>query len=108
MCQLYFPSRPCPYDVNIHDNNSHSVSARERHQHFVEILLKHNARLGDVPKAPIVIEDDAWIGFNASVMKGVRIGRGAIVAAGAVVTRDVAPFTVVAGIPAAVIGTSKE
>ena len=96
------------HDVNIHDNNSHSVSARERHQHFVEILLKHNASLGNVPKAAIVIEDDAWIGFNASVMKGVRIGRGAIVAAGAVVTRDVAPFTIVAGIPATVIGSSQE
>ncbi len=96
------------HNVNIHDNDSHARSAHARHLHIVEILLKHNASLGDVPKAAIVIEDDAWIGFNASVMKGVRIGRGAIVAAGAVVTRDVAPFTIVAGIPATVIGSSQE
>ena len=96
------------HDVNIHDANAHSLSARERHQHFIEILVKNNGALGMVPKRPIVIEDDAWIGFNAIVLKGVRIGRGAVVAAGAVVTRDVPPFTVVAGAPAAPIGRSLE
>lgn len=49
---------------------------------------------------PIVIEDYAWIGVNAAVLQGVTIGRGAVVCAGAVVTHDVAPYTVVAGIPA--------
>jgi len=96
------------HNVNVHDNDSHARSAKARHLHIVQILLKQNAALGDVPKAPVVIEDDAWIGFNATIMKGVRVGRGAIVAAGAVVTRDVAPYTVVAGVPAAVIGSSKE
>ncbi len=52
------------------------------------------------PPAPIVIEDDVWIAVRATVLKGVRIGRGAVVAAGAVVTRDVAPYTLVAGVPA--------
>lgn len=52
---------------------------------------------------PIVIEDDAWIGARATVLKGVRVGAGAIVAACAVVTRDVAPRTVVAGNPARVV-----
>ena len=51
-----------------------------------------------------VIEDDAWIGFGAIVMAGVRIGRGAIVGAGAVVTKDVLPFEIRAGIPAKKIG----
>ena len=46
------------------------------------------------------IEDCAWICFKASILKGVTIGRGAIVAAGAVVTKDVAPYTMVAGNPA--------
>ena len=50
--------------------------------------------------APTVLEDDVWIGANAVVLAGVRIGRGAIVAAGAVVTHDVAPYAVVAGVPA--------
>jgi len=48
----------------------------------------------------IVIEDDVWLGANVVVVDGVRIGRGAVVAAGAVVTKDVAPYTVVAGVPA--------
>ena len=50
--------------------------------------------------APVVIEDDVWIGFNATVLKGVRIGKGAVVYPGAVVTRDVPPGTAVAGNPA--------
>lgn len=53
--------------------------------------------------APIVIEDNAWVGARAIVLKGVRIGQGAVVAAGAVVTRDVPPRTLVAGVPARVV-----
>ena len=53
--------------------------------------------------APIVIEDDAWIGTRAMILKGVRIGRGAVVAAGAIVTSDVAPRTLVAGPTARVV-----
>ena len=49
---------------------------------------------------PIVIEDDVWLGAGAIVLPGVTIGRGAVVAAGAVVTKSVEPFTVVAGVPA--------
>lgn len=52
---------------------------------------------------PVIIEDEVWIGANAVVLPGVRIGRGAVVAAGAVVTKDVAPFTIVGGIPAKLI-----
>ncbi len=47
-----------------------------------------------------VLEDDVWIGHSALIMRGVRVGRGAIVAARAVVTKDVPPYSVVAGIPA--------
>lgn len=56
------------------------------------------------PGVPIVIEDDAWIGAKASVLKGVRIGRAAIVGVGAVVTRHVEPYAIVAGSPAKPIG----
>lgn len=52
---------------------------------------------------PIIIEHDVWIGTGAIVMDGVRIGNGAIIAAGAVVTKDVAPFAIVGGIPAKII-----
>jgi acetyltransferase-like isoleucine patch superfamily enzyme len=58
-----------------------------------------------VKTAPVVIEDDVWLGTNAVVLPGVRVGRGAIVGAGAVVTADVAPFTVVAGVPARPVRT---
>lgn len=49
---------------------------------------------------PIVIGDNAWIGSNAVILQGVTVGEWAVVAAGAVVTKDVEPFTVVGGIPA--------
>lgn len=52
---------------------------------------------------PVIIEDDVWIGAKASVLRGVRVGRGAIIGTGAVVTRDVEPFSIVAGVPARVV-----
>ena len=55
--------------------------------------------------APIHIENKVWIGLNATILPGVTIGEGAIVAAGAVVSADVAPRTVVGGVPAKVIKT---
>ncbi|MDJ1501457.1 acyltransferase [Xanthocytophaga agilis] len=51
-------------------------------------------------KAPIIIEDDVWIATRAIILKGVTIGRGSVIAAGAVVSKDVEPYTVVAGVPA--------
>jgi maltose O-acetyltransferase len=57
------------------------------------------------PPAPIVIEDDVWLAVRCTVLKGVRIGRGAVVAAGAVVVSDVAPWTLVAGVPARPVKT---
>lgn len=54
-------------------------------------------------KGPVVIEDNVWIGGNACIMPGVRIGKGSIVGAGSVVTKDVPPYSVVAGNPARII-----
>jgi galactoside O-acetyltransferase len=48
----------------------------------------------------IIIEDDVWLGANVVVVGGVRIGRGAVIAAGAVVTRDVEPMAIMGGVPA--------
>lgn len=56
----------------------------------------------------VIIEDYAWICSRAIVLPGVRIGKGAVIASGAVVTRDVAPFSVMGGIPAVRIGDRKE
>ncbi len=96
------------HDVNIHDTNSHSLSAKRRHDHFLVIFAgAPSSVLDDVVSKPILIEDDGWIGFGATILKGVTIGRGAIVSACSVVTRDVAPYTIVAGNPARPIGTSQ-
>lgn len=54
--------------------------------------------------APVMIEDFAWLSCRTVVLPGVRVGQGAIVAAGAVVTKDVEPYAIVAGIPARKIG----
>lgn len=56
-------------------------------------------------EAPVRIGDYAWISFRTTLLPGVTVGEGAVVAAGAVVTKDVPPYTVVAGIPAKIIGT---
>jgi acetyltransferase-like isoleucine patch superfamily enzyme len=53
--------------------------------------------------APIKIGDHVWIGLNATILKGVTIGNGAVIAAGSFVNRDVPPATLVAGVPAKVV-----
>lgn len=71
--------------VTIRDSDNHSINGNT------------------VISAPIVIEDHVWIGLNATILKGVRIGSGAVVAAGAVVTSDVPSNTLVGGVPGRVI-----
>lgn len=56
-----------------------------------------------VSKGDIVVDDDVWIGYGAIILSGVHIGQGAVVAAGAVVTKDVPPYAIVGGTPAKVI-----
>ena len=71
----------------------------------------HNFDRTDIPMqqqgmgefVPIVIEDDVWIGARAIILQGVRIGKGAIIGAGSVVTKDVPPYAIVAGNPARVV-----
>jgi maltose O-acetyltransferase len=62
--------------------------------------LEPERRLERPPSRPIVVEDNVWIGARVFVMPGVRIGRDSAVGAGSVVTRDVPPRTLVAGVPA--------
>ncbi len=59
-------------------------------------------------KKPVVIEDDVWLGANVFVMPGVRIGKGAIVSAGTVVSKSVPPYSIVTGNPGRVIGWRKQ
>lgn len=54
-------------------------------------------------KYSVLVEDDVWIGSHAKILEGVKVGTGAIVAAGALVTKDVAPYSIVGGVPAKII-----
>lgn len=74
------------------------------------LTLKHNYHRKDIPMkeqgftdSEVVIEDDVWIGFGVIVLPGVRLGKGSIVGAGSVVTKDVDPYTIVGGVPATFI-----
>lgn len=58
----------------------------------------------DVRSDTVIVEDDVWIGYGATVLSSVRIGRGAIVAAGSLVKEDIEPYAIVAGVPAKIIG----
>jgi len=75
----------------IFDNDSHNT-------YFAD-----DRRMKPDDVAPVVIEDNVWIGMRSMIMKGVTIGRGAVVAAGSVVTKDVLPLTLVGGNPARLI-----
>jgi acetyltransferase-like isoleucine patch superfamily enzyme len=86
-------------ETYISDNDSHSADWNERrHDHMAR---RRGARdWSVVPRAPVRIADKAWIGRRVTILKGVEIGEGAIVATGSVVTQPVEPWTLVAGVPA--------
>jgi acetyltransferase-like isoleucine patch superfamily enzyme len=80
---------------------AHSCITSVGHRHD---LLHIPMMAQGIEVGPVTIADDVWIGMNCTILPGVTIGRGAIVAAGAVVRNDVAPFTIVGGVPAREIG----
>lgn len=92
----------------IYDHDSHSLDYRERQKDISNQLLDYragrnfitNKNWDVVNSKPIKICDHVWIGMNCIILKGVTIGEGAIVGAGSVVTKDVAPWTIVGGNPA--------
>lgn len=91
------------HNVNIHDNNSHPIDAKLRHEDFVHILNKGLQPINNLNEAEITIGDDVWIGFNSIILKGVKIGKCAIIGAGTIITKDVPDYAVVAGNPARII-----
>ena len=72
--------------------------------HIVDDAGKKTTLSDEFRSAPVIIEHNCWLGVNSVVLKGVTIGHHAIVGANAVVTRDVPPFSTVAGVPARVVG----
>lgn len=91
------------HNVNIFDNLTHPVDPVSRHHHFRTIATTGHPRQMDLGERPVRIDDDAWIAAGATLLRGVTVGKAAIVGAGAVVTHDVPPFAIVAGNPARVI-----
>src|ERR687886_575474 len=93
------------HNVNIHDTNSHSIDKDLRYKHFVALMSNDNLQVNDfdIQSKFIHIEDDVWIGFNSTILKGVTIGRGSIIAACSVVTKSVPSLVIVAGNPARVV-----
>jgi acetyltransferase-like isoleucine patch superfamily enzyme len=90
------------FEVLIFDHDSHALDFAHR-QGDVPRWLRGEKEWTHVQRAPVAIGDKAWIGARAIVLKGVTVGEGAVVGTGSVVTRDVPPWTLVAGNPARVI-----
>lgn len=96
------------HNVNIIDTNSHELDHLIRAERYLSLIKNgHPKDKSSIITGSIVIGNYAWVSFGATVLKGVTIGEGAIVAACAVVTKDVPPFTVVAGNPAKVVKNLK-
>jgi acetyltransferase-like isoleucine patch superfamily enzyme len=95
------------HDCYLMDSNSHPTSPAIRRSTLREFAAtrRNVERPDETASGPIEIESNAWIGFNSIILKGVRIGRGSIVACGSVVTSDVPPFSIAAGNPARVVKT---
>lgn len=92
------------HNVNIFDTDTHPIDDPvARHAQYKAIITTGHPREIEMREAPIVIEDDALICCQSVILRGVHIGRAAVVGAGAVVTHDVPPYTVVAGNPARVV-----
>lgn len=103
------------WDGTVYDHDSHSLDYLDRRKDVDDELSDirngrnfiQNKDWSNVNSKPIKICNDAWIGLNVIILKGVTIGEGAIVGAGSVVTKDVPAWTVVAGNPAKVVKNLK-
>ena len=87
-------------DVIFMLGNEHPLDRISTYPFRTKILTGENEAIS---KGNIVVEDDVWIGQRAIILSGVKIGQGAIIGAGAVVTKDVPPYSICGGVPAKVI-----
>jgi acetyltransferase-like isoleucine patch superfamily enzyme len=99
------PTRSCCASWSCADTDFHPITPAERIADAVACSPLGNGRpRPPVPRRPVIIDDDVWIGPNATILKGVHIGAGAFIEAGALVTRDVPPRARVLGNPAQIMG----
>jgi acetyltransferase-like isoleucine patch superfamily enzyme len=87
------------WNTTIFDHGSHAIAFEQRKNDVANWILGKKVWAG-IPIKPVSIGNKAWIGFGCIILPGVTIGEGAVVGAGSVVTKDVQPWTVVAGNPA--------
>lgn len=95
------------WGVTVVDHNSHALEWEYRKNDVVE-WGQDKKDWTHVAVRPLLIRDKVWIGFGATILKGVEVGEGAVIGAGAVVTKNVEAYTVVAGNPAKVVKRLKE
>ena len=92
------------HGVHILDSATHPIDPMQRREDYESQVLKGITKVSRNTTTGIIeIKDDVWIGFNASIMGNVTIGRNAIIMPGSLVLADVAPNTIVAGCPARAI-----
>ena len=91
------------HNVTILDSLTHPIGAKARHEHFKHIIAEGHPDNIDLGESAVDIGDDVWVGCMSIVLRGVSLGRGAIVGAGSVVTENVPPWTLVAGNPARIV-----
>ena len=90
-----------PVDIGSHVNLAQGITVTALNHNFDDTEKRIDEQ--GVSTKPVTIEDDVWVGANAVILPGVTIGNHCVVAAGAVVTKDVPPHSLVAGVPAKVI-----
>lgn len=90
-----------PVNIGHHVNLAQGITVTALNHNFEDSEKRIDEQ--GVSTTPVVIEDDVWIGANAVILPGVRVGTHSVVAAGAVVTKEVPPHSIVAGIPAKII-----
>ena len=94
-----------PVEIGSHVNLAQGITVTALNHNFDDTQKRIDEQ--GVSTIPVTIEDDVWIGANAVILPGVTVGRHSVVAAGAVVTKDVQPYTLVAGVPAKTIKSLK-
>jgi acetyltransferase-like isoleucine patch superfamily enzyme len=94
--------------VTIADSDFHPIDPEQRALDCVALSPSGDGNRPPFLTRPVVIEDDVWIGFGAVLLKGVRVGRGAIIGAGSVVTKEVPAGMFVLGNPARIVGPAED
>ena len=91
------------HNCNIFDTDAHPFDKDKRHAQFKKIFSSGHPSDINLNDIEVEIEDDVWIGVNSTVLKGTRIGKGAIIGAGSIVTKNIEPYTVNVGNPSKIL-----